>query len=222
MRKPRALATLFPTMRGDVLAATLNQPDKWWYLSELAQFLQTAPSSLQRELKALVDGGILQQRREGTRTYFKAETRSPLFPELRSLIEKTVGVLPTLQEVLAPLQANMDCAFIYGSVARSEEHTLSDVDLMVIGSVGLAELTPGLRRAETRLGREVNATSYSSREFRNKVAAKDHFLSEVLKGPKQFVKGDQRELDEIVGRPRRSAAPDVEKRARRHAGAGRA
>ncbi len=221
MRKPRALATLFPTMRGDVLAATLNQPDKWWYLSELAQFLKTTPSSLQRELKALVDAGILQQRREGTRTYFKAETRSPLFPELRGLVEKTVGVLPTLQDVLAPLQASMECAFIYGSVARSEEHALSDVDLMVIGSVGLAELTHPLRKAETRLGREINATSYSTREFRSKVAAKDHFLSEVLRGPKQFVKGDQRDLDEIVGKPRRSAASDVEKRARRHAGAGR-
>ena len=221
MRKPRAFATLFPTMRGDVLAATLNQPDKWWYLSELAQFLKTTPSSLQRELKALVDGGILQQRREGTRTYFKAERQSPLFPELRGLVEKTVGVLPTLQEVLAPLQASVDCAFIYGSVARSDEHALSDVDLMVIGSVGLAELTPALRRAETRLGREVNATSYSRREFRSKFAAQDHFLSEVLRGSKQFVKGDQRELDEIVGKPRRPEASDVEKRARRHAGAGR-
>jgi predicted nucleotidyltransferase len=222
MRKPRALATLFPTMRGDVLAATLNQPDKWWYLSELAQFLKTTPSSLQRELKALANGGILQQRREGTRTYFKAETRSPLFPELRGLIEKTVGVLPTLQEVLTPLQSAMDCAFIYGSVARSDEHALSDVDLMVIGSVGLAELTPALRKAETRLGREVNATTYSTREFRNKVAANDHFLSGVLRGPKQFVKGDPRDLDDIIGKPRRSAASDVEKGARRHASTGRA
>ena len=66
-------------------------------LSELAEFLQTTPSSLQRELKALVDSGILQQRREGTRIYFKAETQSPLFPELRGLLEKTAGLLPTLQ-----------------------------------------------------------------------------------------------------------------------------
>ena len=214
MRKPRGLATLFPTIRGEVLATTLTQPDKWWYLSELAQFLRTTPSSLQRELKALVDGGILQQRREGTRMYFKAETRSPLFPELRGLIEKTVGVLPTLQDVLAPLQARIDCAFIYGSVARSEEHALSDVDLMVIGHVGLAELAPALRKAETRLGREINATSYSTREFRSKAAARDHFLSEVLRGPKEFVKGEQRDLDEIVGKPRRAASSDVEKRAR--------
>src|SRR5438093_7738288 len=212
MRKPRALATLFPTMRGDVLAATLNQPDKWWYLSELAQFLKTTPSSLQRERKALVDGGILQQRREGTRTYFKAETRSPLFPELRGLVEKTVGVLPTLQEVLAPLQAGLDCAFVYGSVARSEEHALSDVDLLFIGAVGLAELAPALRKAERRLGREVNVTSYSAREFRKKVAAKDHFLSEVLRGPIEFVKGNRSDLDEIIGKPRRPTPSDVEKR----------
>ncbi len=214
MRKSAALAALFPTVRGDVLAATLTQPAKWWYLSELAQFLRTTPSSLQRELKALVDGGILQQRRDGTRTYFKADTRSPLFPELRGLIDKTAGVLPMLREALEPLEARIDCAFVYGSVARSQEHALSDVDLLVAGDVGLAELAPTLRKAETRLGREINVTNYSTREFRKKIAAKDHFISEILRGPRQFVKGDQRDVDEIIGKPRRATPSDVDKRAR--------
>ena len=101
MRKsPAALKALFPTVRGEILAATLSQPDRWWYLSELAQFLKTTPSTLQRDLKALVDGGILQQRREGTRAYFKADTRSPLFTDLRGLVEKTAGLLPTLERLL--------------------------------------------------------------------------------------------------------------------------
>lgn len=95
VRKPPALAALFPTLRGDVLAATLTRPEKWWYLSELANFLGTSPSSLQRELKALVVGGILETRREGTRTYFKAETRLPIFPELRGLFEKYPRVVRT-------------------------------------------------------------------------------------------------------------------------------
>ena len=214
MRKTAALGALFPTVRGEVLAATLTQPDKWWYLSELAQFIGTTPSSLQRELKALVDGGILEQRREGTRIYFKAETRSPLFPELRGLLDKTAGLLPTLQQALEPFQARIDCAFVYGSVARSQEHALSDVDVLVIGAVGLAELAPALRKVETRLGREVNVTSYSAREFREQVAAKDHFVSEVLRGPKEFLKGNERDLEEVIGRPRRSAASNIEKRAR--------
>jgi predicted nucleotidyltransferase len=214
MRKPAALAALFPTVRGDVLAATLMQPDKWWYLSELAQFLRTTPSSLQRELKSLVDGGILETRREGARAYFKADTRSPLFPELRGLIHKTAGLVPTLRELLHPFEARIACAFVYGSVACSQEHALSDVDLLVVGDVGLADLTPALRKAEARLGREVNVTSYSTREFWNKAAAKNHFLSEVLRGPKTFVKGDQRDVDAIIGKPRRSAPSDVETRTR--------
>ena len=205
MRKPAALAALFPSVRGDLLAATLTQPEKWWYLSELAEFLGTGPSSLQRELKALVDGGILQTRREGTRAYFKADTRSPLFPELRGLIDKTVGVVPTLREALRPLGSRITCAFRHGSVARGEEHALSDVDLLVVGDVGLADLTPALRRLEARLGREVNVTNYSTRELRKRAAAKEHFVSEVLRGPKTFVKGEQRDLDAIIGRTRRSA-----------------
>jgi predicted nucleotidyltransferase len=214
MRKPAALAALFPTVRGEVLAATLMQPEKCWYLSELAQFLGTSPSSLQRELKALVDGGILETRREGTRAYFKADARSPVFPELRGLIDKTAGVVPTLQAILRPFEGRIACAFVYGSVARSDEHATSDIDLLVAGDVGLAGLTPALRKAEARLGREVNVTSYSAAEFRKKAAAKDHFLSEILRGKKLFLKGDQRNVDDLIGKPRRSTASDVETRAR--------
>jgi len=206
MRSSPVLETLFPKIRQGVLAATLTQPGKWWYLSELAQFLHTTPSSLERELKALAASGILERRREGTRTYFKAETRSPLFPELRGLFEKTAGLLPALQQALQPFRDRIACAFVYGSVARRQETALSDVDLMVIGTVGLAELAPALRRAEARLGREVNVTSYSADEFRAKTAAKDHFLSAVLQRRKQFVRGSQRDLDAIVGKPRRPKA----------------
>jgi len=213
MRNTPAVGALFPAIRGALLATTLTQPDKWWYLSELAQVLRTSPSSLQRELASLVGGGILQRRREGTRTYFKAETRSPLFPELRGLFEKTVGLLPTLRRALKPFEARIACALVYGSVARGQEHAVSDVDLLVIGSLGLSDLAPALRMTEDLLGREVNATSYSITEFRGKISAKDHFLSEVMRGPKEFLKGSQRDLDEIIGKSRRSTASNVEKRA---------
>jgi DNA-binding transcriptional ArsR family regulator len=73
------LDSLFPTVRQGVLAAALTRPEKWWYLSELADFLQTRPSSLQRELSSLKQTGILQQRKDGRRTYYRAETRSPIF-----------------------------------------------------------------------------------------------------------------------------------------------
>jgi len=88
MRNSSVLTALFPQVRQGVLTATLGQPDKWWYLSELAGRLGTSPSSLQRELSALVASGILVHRREGTRAYFKAETQSPVFRDLQQLYEK--------------------------------------------------------------------------------------------------------------------------------------
>src|SRR5579864_9263378 len=121
MRTSFALDTLFPRVRRGVLTATLTRPDKWWYLSELANFLHTRPSSLQRELSSLEQSGILQQRKDGRRTYFKAETRSPIFRELRSIFEKTVGLIPTLRLVLRPFESKIVCAFVYGSIARREE-----------------------------------------------------------------------------------------------------
>ena len=206
MHKSPALEALFPRIRQGILAATYTRPEKWWYLSELAQFLHTTPSSLQRELASLVKSGILQERRDGRRIYFKAETQSPTFRELRSLFEKTAGLAPSLRRALVSLDTQIACAFIYGSVARSKERAGSDVDVMVIGNVGLAELSSALRKAEARLGREVNATTYSCSEFRRKVAARDHFLSAILRAPKQFLKGNQRDLDEIIGQQGRAEA----------------
>jgi len=66
-----------------------------------------------------------------------------------------------------------------------------------MGEVGLAELSPALRKAEKRLGREVNVTNYSADEFRKKVAEGDHFLTTVLKSSLQFLKGEQREFKAI-------------------------
>jgi len=126
MRKTATLGALFPKTRQGVLAATLTQPEKWWFLSELAAFLGTTPSSLQRELSALVDAGILVQRREGTRVYFKAQDRSPIYRELRGIIEKTAGLIPTIRAILAPFGRKILCGFVRihrsGAGARHQRH----------------------------------------------------------------------------------------------------
>lgn len=186
MRKTATLDALFPRIRQGILSATLGQPDKWWFLSELAKYLETTPSSLQRELSALVETGILEQRREGTRAYFRAEKQSPIFRDLQRIIEKTAGIVPTIQTVLEPFGEKILFAFVYGSIARAQEYVTSDIDLMIIGRAGLAELTPALRKVERVLGRELNVTNYSAEEFREQLENNDHFLTSVLRRPKQL------------------------------------
>ena len=194
MRETSALDALFPKIRQGILAATVMQPDRWWFLSDLARYLGVTPSSLQRELKSLVNAQILSRRQEGKQVYFRPNPECPFLAELQGLMAKTAGLAEILKEALEPLTESIECAFIFGSVARSEEHSASDVDLMIIGQIGLAMLSPVLRNAEERLNRPVNPTVYLREEFADKIKARHHFLSAVLKGKKLFIIGNKDDL----------------------------
>jgi DNA-binding transcriptional ArsR family regulator len=87
--KVTVLDALFPAVRQHILGTILAEPARWWYLSELAHHLGTTPSSLQRELPLLVNAGILEERRDGTRTYFRAQQASPTYRNLRGIFAKT-------------------------------------------------------------------------------------------------------------------------------------
>lgn len=221
MRKSPILDVLFPAVRQEILAATLLSPDKSWYLSELAAHLETSPSSLQRELEALAKSGILQRRQEGRRTYYRAETASPVFAELRALFSKTAGIVPFVKSELTSFGDNIKWAAVYGSFARGEEQSQSDIDLLVVGPVGMTDLLPALRRIEQQFGREINVTRYSEAEFRAKRHDRDHFLSSILKGNLITIVGSPNDLEKAKGRRQSPRAQDKRERTGRSASAHR-
>ena len=194
MRSSSVLDALFPAVRRQILGATLLQPEKWWYLTELASHLGTSPSSLQRELQSLTRSGLLELKQDGRRTYYKARTDSPVFADLRQLFARTAGIVPLLQSEIARLP-KIAWAFLYGSIARGEEDARSDIDLMIVGSIATARLLPVLRRLEQRFNREVNLTRYSEDEFYAKVRTGDHFLTSVLKEQLLMLKGSRDDLE---------------------------
>ena len=198
MRNLRPIDALFPKTRQGIMAATYGQPDRWWYLSELAQYLQTTPSSLQRELKSLVASGLLRERRDGKRLYFQTETKSPIFAPLREIFEQTLGAAAALEDALVQVEKDICVAFIYGSVARAEDHTMSDVDLLVVGSIGLSVLSPIMQKLEQHFNREFNVTCYSRAEFSEKIQSQNHFLTNILRKEKMFLIGGQDDLDGLA------------------------
>jgi predicted nucleotidyltransferase len=200
MRTSGTLDALFPAVRAGVLAATLLQPDHWWFMTELARHLEVTPSSLQRELESLVASGFLLRRQDGRRIYFKANTESPVFPELKGLVEKTVGIVPELQAAIEKFGGRIELALLYGSIARGEEHAGSDIDLIVVGTLRQVDLLPVLRRLESRFRREVNVTLFSSGEFHRKLASADHFLSSVMNAKTIPLKGLLNELEETASK----------------------
>src|SRR5438046_7940333 len=127
---------LTPTNQA-LLAATILQPDKRWYFRELARQLRLQPSSIQRDLTALTEAGILQQHYDGNRVYYQAQRECPIFPELEQVLIKTVGIVDVLREALKPVQKRIKIAFIYGSIAAGKARAESDVDLMIVDDVCL-------------------------------------------------------------------------------------
>lgn len=189
---------LFPKTRTDILNATVMHPERWWYMSDLASYLHVSPSSLQRELASLVRAGILLRRKDGNRAYFQPDPQCPFLPELQRLFLKTTGLVDVLRRALKPLSQQINVAFVYGSVARGEELSTSDVDLMVIGVISLSDIAPLLRQVEKQIKRAVNPTVYSQEEFAKHLKKKNHFLREVLTQKKLFIVGEQGELETIT------------------------
>ena len=196
--KTKSLAgALWPAARRNVLGLLLADSSREWHLREIARRTGMSPAAVHSEVQSLVEVDILERRIEAGRVYYRANSTCPIFPELRSIILKTVGLVDVLRNALANV-SGIEVAFIYGSLTRGEETAQSDVDLMVIGKATLRTLSGPLHSAEETLTREVNPTTYSTAEFRSKLAEGHHFLTSVLRESKLFVIGDANVLDRLA------------------------
>ena len=196
-----------PRSRQAVLAAILLSPKRSWYRSDLARHLGVTPSSLTRELSALTEAGLLRKRTEGRHAYYEADTRLPIYPELRGLFIKTRGIVDVLREALSSNSAHpIRIAFVYGSWARGSEHAESDVDLFLVSAAPLSRFAKAVRAAEEQIGRAISVSLYSPPQLLQRLTENHHFLRDVLGGPKLFVLGDEHELERIAPpRKRREA-----------------
>ena len=190
---------LFGRTRGAVLALLYGRADQSFYTREIAREVDASVGAVQRELENLRKVGLILRKSVGSQVFYQANRDTPIFPEMRALINKTIGVFGVLRVTLRPLSKKIIAAFVYGSVAREQETAHSDVDLMVVGKATLEEVLSRLSTAEKGIGRSINPTVYSLAEFKSKLAAGNHFLNSVLRGKKVFLLGDEDELRKVGG-----------------------
>jgi len=191
------LQVLFPQVRAELVRLLFADPAKEFHLRELARLSKLAIGTLQAEVRKLSSAELLSSRRDGNRLYYRANSAHPIFPELQSLALKTTGLREQLAAALAGLPG-IDLAFVFGSQAAGTAGAGSDVDLLVVGSVGLRPLAPRLRPLAGSLGREVNPHVLSRETFVAKARSKDAFISSVLAAPKLWIIGGADELGTLV------------------------
>ncbi len=73
----------------------------------------------------------------------------------------------------------MEEAYLYGSFARNQQDAASDIDVLVIGNPKGRALAEAIQKLERQLGREINYTVLTRKEFESRRARKDTFLENV-------------------------------------------
>jgi len=174
---------------GEIIKLFLKNPEKEYYFREIAKNLNKEPSHYQKYLDNLVEDKILLDERRGNMRFFRLNKKHPLYGEIKSIISKTLGVESKIKELVDKLN-NVECAFIFGSIARGGENINSDVDLMLIGDIDQNILITEVSSLEGEISREINYHIYNKQEIAKKVEEKDSFISNVFSAPIIIIKGN--------------------------------
>lgn len=162
------LETLMGRYRREILGTLLARPDEAFHLRELQRLTDIPVGSLSRELRLLVEGGVLRCERHGRRVEYRADVECPVLPELVALFGASYGnPLPVVRGVAEsadaayhvhrhlkfsqPALARLCRKYhvfrlaVFGSTARGDVGPESDVDVLLEFDAGKA---PGVDRLQ--------------------------------------------------------------------------
>lgn len=189
---------LFSKVRQRVLGLFYGNPNSDYHTNEVIRLTQSGTGAVQRELKNLSSAGLIIIKQVGNQKRYQANRESPFFSELRTIVIKTFGLADVLKNALHPIANQIQFAFVYGSVAKQEDTAKSDIDLMLIGNnLTYADMFQLLQETEVKLGRKINPTFYSPKEWKDKLKDGNSFLIKILKQPKIFLIGEDDELNQL-------------------------
>lgn len=142
--------------------------------------------------------GIIIQKRIGNQNHYQANESCPVYQELLGIVRKTFGIADVIKTALTPIFDRILFAFIYGSIAKSEDSSKSDIDLLVISDkLTYSEVMERLIEVEGSLGRVVNPTIYDLNQIKQKLNQDNAFVARIIEQPKIWIKEDQDVFDQF-------------------------
>ena len=183
---PSWLLPLLPSRAtGALLALLYLHPDRDYTLTEAGRLISASPKVMHTEADRLVTAGLVCEARRGRARLLRAVTTGPVSRPLTDLLAVTYGPLPVLTDLLSAAEG-VEQAYIYGSWAArylgepgSVPH---DVDVLAVGTASDDDLYDAARKAELRLGREVNISGVSS-QYWDAPDSADSFIRHLRERP---------------------------------------
>jgi DNA-binding transcriptional ArsR family regulator len=183
MPAPPLLPVFRSRLVGDMLALVLAHPDRSWTLEDLANRVQAPYQTVTAEIRRLEEAELVTTRSVGRSKLVTANADHPYVRPLTELVLMAFGPPMVVAEEFAKVPGIEDL-WIYGSWAARHAGVSgrppADVDVLVVGDVDRDAVYQAARRAEHRLGREVNATIRTTRSWKR---ADDAFATTVKESP---------------------------------------
>ena len=175
---------LFTSTQQKVLGALFGQPDRSFYVTQIMELAGSGRGAVQRELERLRKSGLVSVCMKGTQKHYQADPGSPLFSELCSIIQKTVGLANPIREALRTISGDIQMALIFGSVAKKTDSSSSDIDVLIVADgVMLEDIYEALMPVEVTLARRISTKLYSRVDFKERLDGGNAFVQRVLADP---------------------------------------
>jgi predicted nucleotidyltransferase len=192
---PGLADALFTPVQQRVLGLLFGQPSRRFQSAELIRLAGSGTGAAHRLMKRLESTGLVRVSTEGHQKYYQANPESAVFEDLTRLVRKTVGLGTPLRESLSPFAERIRAAFVYGSVAAGSDRADSDIDLAVVADgLDYPTLYEALQDAERQLGRRIDLTVVTTKEWRRKRAMPDGFAARILGKPHLLLIGSDDDL----------------------------
>lgn len=180
---PALLPVFRSRLQGEVLALVLADPGVEWTVDDLATRTGQPYQTVGSEVRRLQDAELVVARSVGRTKLVRANEDSPYFRPLAQLAVMSFGPPLVVGEEFGSL-AGVSQVFIYGSWAARYEGESGpaprDVDVLLIGAPDRDDSYEAARRAEERLGREVNVTIRNAQQWQS---ASDGFTRQLRSSP---------------------------------------
>ena len=198
LKNMRSFEQLFPSKSFvDILCLFVMHPQEEFYQTFISKFTGYAIVQVQRALKRLEAAELVSKHKSGNRVYYKTNREHPAFEDIKQALLKTILFGEKLKEALKPIENKIIFSFIYGSIAKGTDSKASDVDLFIIGDVKLRDISVSLGSLRGEIGREINISAYSKKQFLKKKEEGNNFISEVIASPKIWLLGEKNEFEKM-------------------------
>ena len=124
----RPLETLFSGLIGSktrvkLLMRLFFNPQSRSYLRELSKEFGLSTNAVREELNQLSRTNLLKSEKQGRQIHYRANTKHPLFPELKAMVGKVLGVDQVIDSIITRLG---DLSYINPKVIEDFQYMVGD------------------------------------------------------------------------------------------------